>query len=404
MLRSSLGFHTLTLTKWLFEDLGDGEEKLMEDFIRYSRRTHSIQIYPDDRGNTIVRFLKEMYLGIEWLIRPNIWDERSKMCITLIDVKVNPKFLSGIHDYITAATYDDMEAAITNFDSISKSISPLLGTFKNYKLKRIDYCVNFSVNELAPGTTSEQIMNLIQRGDVPRSYREFEEYDEKSHRMKSKPNSFYLVNKSITINCYRKEAELQDRVRKGRIKDASSITQATLDAAQDIIRFEVQCKYHNVYTQSKRARDNGNKALNLYETLLSHDRCLRKINYYFNKVIGLGHWYSLQAARSQVKLQHFNRQKEERLIEALELVNECKSVAKAKASFQGSDLEAFKRTLKDLNNLGINPVTIPKWWGISRIWNLLETYYSKVSEERRNKQSEEEFIQNYKKYRKLLQP
>lgn len=395
MLRSSLGFHTLTLTNWLLEDFGDDKEKLMEDFRRYSHRTHSIQIYPDGHGNIKVRFY-EKFKGIEWLIQPNIWDERCKMFFTLINVKINPKILSGIHDYITAATYDDMDAAITTFNSISKSISPILDTFEHYKLKRIDYCVNFSVNELAPECTSEQIMNLIQRGNVPRSYREHMVYDKTSHRCKPLPGSFYLVNKSVTINCYRKIVEVQARVERGHMKESPSVTQATLDTAQDIIRFEVQCKRHNVYTRSRRAKANGNKKLNLYEDLLSHEVCVDTINYYFNKIIGTGHWYSLKTAMSLIKSHHFRSQKENRLITALELVNRCRSLSEAKTSFQGDDLETFKRTLNDLNDLGINPVTIPRRWGVDRIWNLLDAYRSKVSEEHRLKQFEEELVQDKK--------
>ena len=97
---------------------------------------------------------------------------------------------------------------------------------------------------------------------------------------------------------------------------------------------------------------------------------------------------------------HFHSQKEERLIRALKLVNDCRSITKAKAAYQGSDLVAFKRTLGDLASLGINPVTIPREWGIKHISNLLYAYFDKVSEEYINNQWEEEFISNYKKYAK----
>lgn len=84
-------------------------------------------------------------------------------------------------------------------------------------------------------------------------------------------------------------------------------------------------------------------------------------------------------------------------------VSDYHSVAKAKAAYQGSDLDAFKRTLGDLASLGINPVTIPREWGIKHIPNLLYAYFDKVSEERINKQWEEEFILNYKKYAKDME-
>lgn len=90
-----------------------------------------------------------------------------------------------MHDYITAATYNDMEAAIENFNLESEKISYVLRTFDCYRLDRIDYCINFSVNELTPGCNPEQIMTLIRRGDIPRYYEEWQEYSSISHRKKT---------------------------------------------------------------------------------------------------------------------------------------------------------------------------------------------------------------------------
>ena len=391
MLRSSLGFHTLTLKKWL---LCNEKERLIEDVRKYnlSHPIESIQVYKDKKNpeNTIIKFPK--YQGIKWVIRSDMLHAQLKSTLDLIEVTINPKFLSGIQDYITAATYDDMDAAVATFDRISTNISPVLGTFADYDLKRIDYCINFSVSELAPDCTSDQIMNLIRRGDIPPSYKEYKQYDKISHRTRASPNSFYLVNKSVTINCYRKGTEIQKRMANGIMREDPDFITETLDEAEDIIRFEVQCKYHNVYARSRRAKANGNKEVNLCEDLLSDETCADIINYYFNKIIGRGLWYSLYAARAQIRSCHFNSQKEKRLIEALELVNRCQSLADSKELLQGKELEAFKRTLKDLSSIGINPVTIPKGWGIGRIWNLLDAYYSKVSEERINKQWDEELF------------
>ena len=44
-----------------------------------------------------------------------------------------------------------------------------------------------------------------------------------------------------------------------------------LEAAQDIIRFEVQYKYHKTFSLNQKADLLGNHDLNKYKTLLSHD-------------------------------------------------------------------------------------------------------------------------------------
>lgn len=48
---------------------------------------------------------------------------------------------------------------------------------------------------------------------------------------------------------------------------------------------------------------------------------------------------------------------------------------------QGEELAAFRRTLNDLDEININPVTIPREWNIPRIPNLLYTYDKIVNAE-----------------------
>lgn len=267
----------LSTTLWT----GDTAQ-LIKDFQQYSRATGNIKMYRDKHGNGVVQFHPE-YCGMKWLICDNVYIHDIKVCATIINVEINPKILGGVHDYITAATYDDMETAITNFNRISQSISPLLGTFDQYSIKRIDYCVNFALNELAPGCTAAQMMSLIKREDIPPSYKEWMKYDNKAHRMKSRPSSFYLMNNSVHINCYSKYMKLQEQNQKNIENGYPPIPQTTMDAAQDIIRFEVQCKYHKTHALSHRAKRTGNTQPNKYESLLDRVMCIDQISEYYDK-------------------------------------------------------------------------------------------------------------------------
>lgn len=398
MSRSSLGFHTMALILKL--EMKEAQ-RLTRHFLKYREDKNPIEIYQvDGKGNYSIyrpsvsnscflplhleiRYHDNIDRGISWVLKCNNRNDDFKSYI--VEAKINPKILGGIHDYITAATFDDMEAAITNFDLEAKRISPLLKSFDCYTLKRVDYCINFDVNELAMGCSPDRIMELIRRGNIPTHYKEFMEYDQTAHRMKSKPGSFYLINPSANINCYSKHYALQNHSEERESRGLSPIPQATLDAAQGIIRFEVQCKYNKTYTLSRRAEASGNHDDNKYESLLSHEMCNEVINRYFNKVIGKGDWHTRQNGIRMIESQHYNKQREKRLIDALQLVNQCRSLAKAKEIYQGSDLADFKRTLKELNGLNINPVTIPKEWGIKHIPNLLYAYYDKVQQEKDEK-------------------
>lgn len=394
-MKSSLGFHTMTLALPLNRKTA---ERLVRHFWRYQEHTGLIKMHmvksltggkeeypeykPKYKGTRLILppIINVLHSdrkdhGIRWTIRCDSQDDEYSEYT--LEARVNPKILGNIHDYITAANCISMHDAIANFNLISRSISPLLGTFERYIFKRIDYCINFSLNELAPGCTSEQVMALIRRGDIPPRHKEWMKYDKRSHRMKASPDSFYLMSQSVNINCYRKSVELQKRVEKESRKEEPSITQAMVDEAQDIIRFEVQCKYPKVYALSRQVGEESRFIINKYHDLLSYQACMKQINHYYKSTIGAGDWFSMERAQKIIRGHRFHKQKRERLIEALREVSQCRSLASAKAKYQDSDLAAFKRTLKDLADIGINPVTIPREWGISHIPNLLHTFNDK---------------------------
>lgn len=388
MLRSSLGFHTMTLSLLLF---GDEIYQLLDNFIEYNEKTGFLLMFRKNENGVYINYSPQKgnipYLPSDIIIRYNnrnkgikwhIYDNRIHSMGYIVDVIINPKTLSNIPDYITAATYCDMKMAIICFNDEMKRISPLLKTFYDYDIKRVDYCINFYLKELAPECSQEQIINLLKRGDIPPSYQEWTEYAKKSHRNKRKPESFYLFNSSVTINCYSKYLQLKNQSKKNQEKGYAPIPPKILESAQDIIRFEVQCKYHKTFTLNQKAEALGNHDLNKFKSLLGHNFYNREVHYYWDKVIGKGDWFTMQEATRIIQSKHFNSQKEKRLIEALQFVSLHRSLATAKSLLKGYELEAFKRTLNDLYSLNINPVTIPKRWNICHIPNLLYQYYTKA--------------------------
>lgn len=391
MLRSSLGFHTMTLSLFLTEY---EMHQLLNDFIEYKEKNGFPFMYRKNGDGIYIDYLPEKntaYLPTDITITYNHRENRNNRGIRwhifsdcyhhmgyIIDVIINPHTLSNIHDYITAATYRDMDIAIMCFNIEMEKISPLLKTFYDYNIKRIDYCINFYLKELAPKCSQEQIINLLKRGDIPPSYQEWTKYDEKSRRYKHKPESFYLYNSSVTINCYSKYMQLINKSKERQKKGRAPINPNTLESAQDIIRFEVQCKYFKTFTLNQKAKVLGDHNLNKYKILLGHGFYNREIHYYWDKIIGKGDWYSMQEATRIIQSQHFNSQKEKRFIDALHLISRHHSIATAKSLLQGRELESFKHTLNELSKLNINPVTIPRRWNIEHIPNLLYTYYHKA--------------------------
>ena len=290
--------------------------------------------------------------------------------------------MGGLHDYLTAATYDDMSTVIDNFNLAAKRISPVLENFSSYKIDRIDYCINFDLRDFMEKCNPELIINLIKRGNIPAFFKEYTKYNETAHRTQSMPGSFYLINNSVHINCYSKYIQLQELSRQKIQYGELPIPQTTLDAAYNIIRFEVQYKWFKLYSLSRKMKSVTGHEFRKYEDLLSHSSCREAVTQYFNKTIIAGDWWTLKEAVGIITSKNYNCQKKARLIKVLKMVNHFRSVEKAKENCQDSELRIFHQTLNDLSEININPVTIPKEYGIKHIPNLLCAYFEQTQKEK----------------------
>ena len=90
--------------------------------------------------------------------------------------------------------------------------------------------------------------------------------------------------------------------------------------------------------------------------------------------------YTLSEAVRIIQSKYFNSQREQHYIDALKYVSQCHSLVKSKSSYQGNELIAFKKTLQELADLNINPVTIPREWNIKHIPNFLKAYFDELTE------------------------
>ncbi len=393
-MRSSIGWHTANV---FMKTTGKEAASIYEDFVRYGKETgkirtrpiRTIEIAPDAD-----KFIKNLFSGlpkihrmeypgedkgIRWELRRSM---RSPAYITTklvgedkpcsIKAKINPKVLNGETDYLTAATSDCLGDVEISFDIEAAKISPLLKRFDSYAYNRIDYCFNGDTQELKIGCTAEQMMKLIKRSNIPDNFVERVDYDKSAHRGKSCKYSFYLKSNSVVINCYCKGEQLQEQYPDN----------ICLEDSHNLIRFEVQCKYSKVYAMSSVIKKGNNDSNSMMlKEMLSNKVCEDVIIKYFNQIVRKGHYFTLDGARTIVEAHNFRRDKEERLIDALELINECRGIAKAKSKLLSADLKDFKRSLKDLDDILVNPVTIPREWNIDYIPNLLWVYYDSIYEE-----------------------
>jgi hypothetical protein len=414
---TSLGYHTFTIYRTLTVKEA---RALYQEFKTYrDLYPHRIFIIPPDDSNERlnesdnhwlrynapkfhnIRYRKP--IGIEWVLK---FDSRSpsrgvrgihdepRPCS--IKATINPKILAGIRDYVTAADESYLDNVRENFDREVERISPLIGRFDRFLLNRVDYCVNFDLDELGIECSPDDMMKLMKRGYQPSNLEERVEYSVTSRR-KLPGDNLYLENKSITVNCYGKHSELMDK-----FPNCPNIGDA-----KNVVRFEIQCEYPKVYAMSKKIKGSI-RPDSIVQSMLSDHVAEDTIKKYFARVIGCGDYYPLTDAKLAVVRQDFQSKKTHRLIETLELVNRCRGISKAMDTLSGKELEDFKRSLRELESIQVNPVTLPREWGIKRIPNLMATYINFVGKQRQQERSQlreqleqEELINEYLYDRKI---
>jgi hypothetical protein len=364
----------------------DEADKLFRDFKAFRDGSNEVFIegpvrYGSDPNGKhfFVKFLRDedgTGKGVSWKLRFSnhgfMVNGRYLSCS--VQARINPKILTGTKDYITAATVDYLDEVITRYNRLASMISRYLGDLAQYSMNRCDYCVNFDTKELKLPCSPAQMMTLISRSDIPAFYTEWTEYDDVARRRVPGKHSYRLKSGSVTVSCYWKRWHLDNE-----FPDCPSY-----EDSLDVIRFEVQCMYTKVHAMTSTIKNSmdtmGSDLPLMLHLLLSDALCADVIRKQYDRVIKPGAYHTLDRARSEV-YRRFKKRKASRLIDTLELVNSCRGIAKAKSGLQGKELDDFKLSLRDLADIGVNPVTIPREWGIPYIRNPLYAYYDRICDE-----------------------
>lgn len=389
---TSAGYHTFSFYQKVSSD---DYSMLASDFRVYKNKNEDIYDFPikDKKGKIIGwEYTYKKNKGIRWVLlsstAPNGFSWQG------IAVIINPKALIE-KNYIAAAQEDDLKLAERAFNDEARKISPILLKFGSCSLNRADFCLNIDLKELGIPCSPKQMIALIKQGNIPKHYKERSSYDKKLHRKASDKNSFYLESKSVNINYYWKYPQQEDEAHPNFL---------FRELSRNVIRLEVQYKYPKLYPLAKGIRTaskffispDSPSVEDIYQTFVYSDvsnpsipvdvmlssKISDSVNRkHFAQIIGSGDYFTLDNARSIVESYGYRRDKEERIIYALEQVNNCRGVVRAKSKLHSLDLVDFNRSLKDLDRILVNPVTIPRRWNIEYIPNLLRAYDNSIYED-----------------------
>lgn len=150
--------------------------------------------------------------------------------------------------------------------------------------------------------------------------------------------------------------------------------------AENIVRFEVQCKKGRVLTLQRRYHFPNKNILHYLNEDIAQEILLDE----YTKSVGSGNFFSLYWVKKEINKSNFSAPKKLRLVQLLQLIAQARHVSIAREQFiagtcikrtniivKGSD-STFRHYLHDLEELGINPMLIPKDWKVTHFTNPIE--------------------------------
>ncbi|EQB3102277.1 hypothetical protein ACYIU4_003689 [Clostridium botulinum] len=339
--------HTICITHRIFSIKQYNE---LYEILNNNSKNKNYKLYPDGTGVYKTHYLQD--IGFNQIVLRKIYTKpKYKRPYIQIEILFNPKKLIS-NNNIKITKDKDIVTIANKFNEIIKTLDTDLPDFYYWILKRIDYATYIKTQYV-----KEYIM-LFQKADKPSKY--FKElYDIKSKRRKQKKGSFYLNSKSVGINFYDKEKERKNNKEKYNVSDQDIFN------SKNILRIKVQLnKSKTDYLKYKYKFET--KELHNYLTL---EESREQILYYYKKCIKQGDYYNLDKAKQLVDSNaDLTTRTKNNLKSILDLINKCRSIYKAREKFIGTK-ETFNNHLKQLDKLGINPVTIPARWDIKKLDN-----------------------------------
>ena len=153
-----------------------------------------------------------------------------------------------------------------------------------------------------------------------------------------------------------------------------------IQEARHIVRFEVQCESGKISNLKKKYGIKDRSIIHFLDLDIAQD-ILEKT---YLQMIGEGDFYSLYRAQKRIESSTYSKVKKQRLIDTMRLIAQSRGVYKAREKIeQGSNIKnmdiclqctgkTFDTRLKEIKKIGLNPVLLPKEWGVIFLKNPIE--------------------------------
>lgn len=316
---------SLPVTKSLFYDLADSMEQFLEseNTRLFTKTSDKYQI----RYTT--KFAQDGFLEIAF------HREHSEYPKYFFKIRLQPIRLIFKHEYIKLATSSDFHYVEIFFNNHMDLWFPDFEDFlhlDNWKLNRIDYAVNYYTKNI------DLLMKILHKGKIPNGfqYRDFND-------------SLYLTSDAVNINFYDKFAQL---------KNKPYVDFSVLPKAENILRFEVQCKSDEIYRLKKDLQLDDLSISTFWNPQIAARVILNRIF----SIIGSQDFVPIDIAKSKIQENH--KKISPILFEILDNIQQFDNLNSAKKNFlehfPDYSSNKYEKYLVKIRKCDINPITIPK--------------------------------------------
>lgn len=246
--------------------------------------------------------------------------------------------------------FDGVEINVEDADKIEAIVKQLIyANFELYKelvLSRIDYRYDVVV----PNTeVREELFKLYKRLANKGNYMKKVISFAKNISAHNVDLSLRYANKSRGTNIYDKEHE-----RKSKYKDIKSYEKS-------VVRFEAQIGRAHIRYMKKKEKINDK-----LQSYLNNERYIHYMLKMIVSIVHTGDYYTVKRAETIINKSNYKVKQKEEMKDFLKLVAKKRSL---QAAIDSNYYKKYKKILKQLEALNINPVPIPKNDGISHIKN-----------------------------------
>ena len=332
------------------------------------------QLFGNERFQTVHRFLSTNHQenGIKDFFVLRRDDDQTGYPLYFAIVEIEPLVM-----LLGARTVDLFRAHPYNVAQLQERFHVIMGEYipvswfsslNSWNCRRIDYTFNFRFDRIQ----DKQFFLYLTK----KTSRHGRRQSKRISSLKINAQSTAEGNDSVKLMFYDKCRQIDETYNNLPPHQKLEL----MHAAENIVRFEVQCKKGRVLTLQRKYRFPNRNIIHFLNEDIAQEILLDE----YIKSVGRGNFFSLYWAKKEIDKSNFSAPKKLHLVQLLQLIAQARHVSIAKDQFiagtrikrtdivvKGSDA-TFRHYLRDLAELGINPILIPKERKVTHFSNPIE--------------------------------